>query len=114
MATNPLFATPKEQKDTGNAMAVATLWMVTLGGEEITSSDELIGDRRQLFESAPISEGSSAEFKAPACEPRQISCFLNGLLTVIARLLKGQSIPLGRLLPFSFNHFSDLAFPDSS
>ncbi len=96
------------------AMAVATLWMVTLGGEEITSSDELIGDRRQLFESAPISEGSSAEFKAPACEPRQISCFLNGLLTVIARLLKGQSLPLGRLLPFSFNHFSDLAFPDSS
>ena len=62
------------------AMAVATLWMVTLGGEEITSS----------------------------------SCFLNGLLTVIARLLNGQSITLGRLLPIFFNHFSDFAFSDSS
>ncbi len=96
------------------AMAVATLWMVTLGGEEITSSSEEIGDRRRLFESAPIREGSSAEFNSAACETRHISCFLNGLLTVIARLLNGQSITLGRLLPFSFNHFSDLAFPDSS
>ena len=95
-------------------MAVATLWMVTLGGKEITSSDELIGVRQQLVESVPISEGSSAEFNSTAGEPRHISCFLNGLLTVIARLLNGQSISLGRLLPFSFNHFSDLAFEDSS
>lgn len=82
------------------AMAVAMLWMVTLGGEqEISSHDELIGDRAFLPESTPT---------------RQISCFLNGLLTVVARLLNGQSIALGRLLPFSFNHFSDLAFSDSS
>ena len=96
------------------AMAVATLWMVTLGGEEITSSDEGISDRQQLVESIPISEGSSAEFNSTAGEPRHISCFLNGLLTVIARLLNGQSISLGRLRLFSFNHFSDLAFEDSS
>ena len=95
-------------------MAVATLWMVTLGGEEITSSSEEIGVIRRLFESAPIREGSSAELNSAACETRHISCFLNGLLTVIARLLNGQSITLGCLLPFSFNHFSDLAFPDSS
>ncbi len=82
------------------AMAVAMLWMVTLGGEqEISSHDELIGDRPLPPESTPT---------------RQISCFLNGLLTVVARLLNGQSIALGRLLPFSFNHFSDLAFSDSS
>ena len=41
-------------------MAVATLWMVTLGGAEITSSEQGIGDRPKLFESAPIREGSSA------------------------------------------------------
>ena len=51
-------------------MAVATLWMVTLGAEEITSSEVEIGARRKLFESAPI---------------RHISCFLNGLLTIVAR-----------------------------
>ena len=80
-------------------MAVATLWMVTLGAEEITSSEVEIGARRKLFESAPI---------------RHISCFLNGLLTILARLLNGQSITLGRLLPISFNHFQDFAFSNSS
>ena len=105
------------------AMAVATLWMVTLGGAEITSSGQEIGDcaprtaegnRQQLFESAPIREGSPGELNSAACETRHISCFLNGLLNVIARLLNGQSISLGGLLPISFNHFSDLAFSDSS
>ena len=82
------------------AMAVATLWMVSLGGAEITSSEPGIGDLEEsreavppkLFESAPIPEGSSAELNSAACEPRHLSCFLNGLLTVIARLLIGQSI----------------------
>ncbi len=66
------------------AMAVATLWMVTLGGAEITSSEPGIGDRPKLFESTPIREGSSAELNSAAsCEPRRhLSCFLNGLLTV--------------------------------
>lgn len=45
---------------------------------------------------------------------RQVSCFLNGLLTVLARLLNGQSIPLGRLHPQSFNYFNDFAFSNSS
>lgn len=84
------------------AMAVAMLWMVTLGGEQEISShenDELIGVRTLASESTPT---------------RQISCFLNGLLTVVARLLNCQSVALGRLFPFSFNHFSDLAFSDSS
>lgn len=82
------------------AMAVAMLWMVTLGGEqEISSDEQLIGDRLLARKSTPT---------------RQISCFLNGLLTVVARLLKGQPITLGRLFPLSFNHFHDLHFADSS
>ena len=82
------------------AMAVALLWMVTLGGEqESISSDEKIGDRQKLPELIPT---------------RQISCFLNGLLTVVAQLLTGQSVTLGRLLPNSFNHFSDFTFSNSS
>ena len=48
----------------GNAMAVALLWMVTLGGEQETiSSDENLGVRQKLPELIPT---------------RHISCFLNG------------------------------------
>lgn len=82
------------------AMAVAMLWMLTLGGEqEISSNEQLIGDRSLALESTPT---------------HQISCFLNGLLTVVARLLNGQPVTLGRLFPLSFNHFNDLHFADSS
>jgi hypothetical protein len=52
-------------------MAVAMLWMVTLGGESNTQSDKSLSGEPQ---------------KSMALSPsRQISCFLNGLLTVIAR-----------------------------
>ena len=81
------------------AMAVALLWMVTLGGEQEILSDGLISVRSEPRQLTPA---------------RQISCFLNGLLTVVARLLNGQSLFLGRLFPLSFNHFSDLSFSDSS
>ncbi len=82
------------------AMAVAMLWMVTLGGEqEIFPHEPVISDRYVTHESTPTP---------------QISCFLNGLLTIVARLLKGQSIALGRLFPLSFSHFNDLHFADSS
>ena len=81
-------------------MAVALLWMLTLGREqENFQDDELISDESKLPQLTPT---------------RQISCFLNGLLTVVARLLNNQSLPLGCLFPLSFNHFSDLTFSDSS
>lgn len=82
------------------AMSVAMLWMVTLGGEEeISSNKPSIDDRVFPSESTPT---------------RQISCFLNGLLTVVARLLNGQSIAFGRLFPLSFSNFSDFVFLNSS
>ena len=85
------------------AMAVALLWMVTLGGkQESNQPDESIGARQKPLEATPTPH------------PRQISCFLNGLLTVIAQLLNGQSIAFGCLFPLSFNHFNDLNFSDSS
>lgn len=81
------------------AMAVALLWMVTLGGEQEILSDGLISVRSEPSQLPPT---------------RQISCFLNGLLTVVARLLNGQPLFLGRLFPLSFNRFSNLSFSDSS
>lgn len=81
------------------AMSVAMLWMVSLGGEpEISSDAQLISDR------------TSPSKPTSACS---VSCFLNGLLTVLAQLLKGQSLSFGRLFPFPLSHFRDLAFSDS-
>ena len=60
------------------AMSVALLWTITLGGEqEARAHDQLISEKKQLPSMVPI---------------RQISCFLNGLLTILAQLLMGQPI----------------------
>ena len=82
------------------AMSVAMLWMLTLGGkEEISSNKQLIGDR------FPHSQTSSAP---------SLSCFVHGLLTVIAQLLNNKSLSIDRLFPLPFNHFNDLASANSS
>ena len=82
------------------AMSVAMLWMVTLGGEEeISSNEQLIYDRTVLCKTTTNSS---------------LSCFVNGLLTVVAQLLNGQSLLFGRLFPLPLNHFNDLAFSNSS
>lgn len=82
------------------AMAVSMLWMVTLGGEQEVSDDEfLISDR------SPLPKPTKNRF---------LSCFVNGLLTVVAQLLNGESLPFGRLFPLPLNHFNDLAFSNSS
>ncbi len=82
------------------AMAVALLWAITLGGEqEAQSHEELISD----------SEPSTSMISI-----RHISCFLNGLLTILARLLMGLPIAFGRLLPKPFNHPSHSFISDSS
>ena len=82
------------------AMAVAMLWMVTLGGEQEVADDELLVSDR-----LPLSQPSSA---------RSLACFVNGLLTILAQLLTGQSLSFGRLFPLPFSHFNDLAFANSS
>ena len=90
-------------------------WMVTLGGEpEISSNEQLIGNCFSSSQSTPTRKRLSEDFSSVACEPRQISCFLNGLLTVVAQLLNGQSISLGRLFPLPLSHFNNLAFSNSS
>lgn len=82
------------------AMSVAMLWMLTLGGEqEIARDQSLVNERscHPFFISTP-----------------HLSCFVNGLLTVIAQLLNGQSISFGRLFPLPLNYFSNLALSNSS
>jgi hypothetical protein len=61
------------------------------------------------------SQGASPESNLSTCAVRQLSCFVNGLLTIIvARLFMDHSVTLGCLLPNSLNHFSYLTFYNSS
>ncbi len=82
------------------AMAVALLWTITLGSEQEAESEREV-----------IANGSESLSMIPL---RQISCFLNGLLTILAQLLMGQPITLGRLFPLPFNHPSHSFISDSS
>lgn len=80
------------------AISVAMLWILTIGGEEEISQDETLISDRTLSQSFTPS----------------ISCFLHGLLTIVAQLLNGQSISFGRLFPLPLSHFNDLTFANSS
>lgn len=82
------------------AMSVAMLWMLTLGGEQENSHERSLISARSL--------------PSKLTTNRSLSCFVNGLLTVVAQLLKGQSLSFGRLFPSPFNHFNDLSFANSS
>ncbi len=66
------------------AMAVATLWTVTVGGDV----------DQQINNHLPSEQAKLAKIS------RQISCFLQGLLRIIADLLNGKSISLNGLFPF--------------
>ncbi len=74
------------------AIAVATLWVVSVGGAaEVTlcaSSLEALPDvhmaRRRVTQRA---------------QARLLSCFRRGIVTILAALLRGERLPGGRLLP---------------
>ena len=70
------------------AMAVAMLWMVTLGGEQEVLTDELL-----VRDRLPLSQLSSA---------RSLSCFVHGLLTILAQLLTLSISFLRSLVSFTF------------
>ena len=82
------------------AMSVAMLWILTLGGEqEISHQKSLISER----------ESAKSITSTPT-----LSCFVRGLLTVLAQLLNGQSLAFGRLFPFDINRFRHSACLNSS
>ena len=100
------------------AMSVAMFWMVTLGGEqEISHEKSLINDRisTNLITSTPTL--SCAECTVQRTARGHLALphgFVNGLLTVVAQLLNGESLSLGRLFPLPLTHFNDLASANSS
>ena len=75
------------------AMAVATLWMVMLGGEAENQSPEP--------NLSPLPPQHTVFSKTLLLKPlRQLSCFLLGSITLVADLLKGLSIHLHRWSSF--------------
>jgi hypothetical protein len=82
------------------AIAVATLWMVMLGGDA----------ENQLL-SAQHTSCSEPAHQQPL---RQVSCFLQGLLTLIANLLNNIPIRLHRWSSFPLTPVDAFYYPNSS
>lgn len=74
------------------AMAVATLWTVTLGSDEQRHLSTTLNEKQII----PDELKQKSELKKPL---RSISCFLQGLINVIADLLCGKGISLNGLYP---------------
>jgi len=87
------------------AMAVATLWTLSVGGN--------LDTQRNLNEAATTEDASF--FFPYGREPRRhLSCFLVGLITIFADLLNGKHVYLSPLLPEPWPNSLPLAIPNTS
>jgi hypothetical protein len=74
------------------AIAVATLWVVSVGGEaDATLPVSSLEALPELHVARRRATGRA--------QPRLVSCFRRGVLTILVALLQGQPLPLGRFLP---------------
>ena len=74
------------------AIAVATLWAVSVGGEVDAnlpaSSLQALPERHVARRTA--TKGS---------RPRMLSCFARGIITIVGKLIRGDGLVLGRFVP---------------
>lgn len=89
------------------AMAVATLWIVTYGGEVDQNPPT------SLFTQLPPTHIAKTRPRL-ASPPRHLSCFVQGLLSLVADLINGLPLPFGRLLPLPLTSSSPLALSNTS
>ena len=74
------------------AMAVATLWVVSVGGAvEVSEPASMRTDRPLAPRTAPRTRRST--------RPRLLSCFRQGVLAIHVALLHGQPLPVSRFIP---------------
>ena len=73
-------------------MAVATLWTVTMGSEEETHLSETLTE--EITDDDNL--GQKSRLKKVN---RSISCFLQGLINIVANLICGKGIHLNNLYP---------------
>ncbi len=74
------------------AMAVATLWVVSVGGEAEATLCASSLEELPLLHVARLRTRRTTR-------PRLLSCFRYGMLTLLVALIQGDHLPLGRFLP---------------
>ena len=77
----------------GSALAVAMLWLISVGGEDEVSSCH--PNQPEHLEPAPGSANYSS-----TNPPRKLSCFCHGFLSILVTLLWGQTLPVGHFYSF--------------
>jgi hypothetical protein len=74
------------------AIAVATLWAVSVGGE--------VDANLPVSSLEALPETHVARRKATRrSRPRMLSCFARGILTIVGKLIRGDGLVLGRFVP---------------
>lgn len=76
-------------------MAVASLWVVSVGGEVDATRPA------STLESLPDTHVARRRNMGRK-KPRKMSCFALGILTITVSLLQGQHIPTGHFIPFTW------------
>jgi hypothetical protein len=74
------------------AMAVATLWALSVGGEADATLPASSLDALPVLHVA-------RRHPRPTTRPRLLSCFRYGVLTILVALSNGRALPLGRFVP---------------
>jgi hypothetical protein len=74
------------------AIAVATLWVVSVGGEAEATLPAC------SLEELPVMHVARRRVRR-ATRPRLLRCFRRGVLTILAALIAGDPLPLGHFLP---------------
>lgn len=86
------------------AIAVATLWVVSVGGEAEANLPT------SSFAALPLAHVARTLAPTATCW-RPVSCFRRGILVILAALIAQRPLPLGRFLPFDWPTLDHFAFP---
>jgi len=74
------------------AIAVATLWAVSVGGEVDAT---LPASSLEALPQTHVARRTATK----RSRPRMLSCFARGIITIIGRLIRGDGLVLGRFVP---------------
>ena len=74
------------------AIAVATLWVVSVGGE--ADANLPVSSLQALPETHIARRKASGRSR-----PRMLSCFARGMVTIVGALIRGDGLLLGRFVP---------------
>lgn len=74
------------------AIAVATLWAVSVGGEVDAT---LPASSIEALPQTHVARRTATQ----RSRPRMLSCFARGIITIVGRLIRGDGLVLGRFVP---------------